>query len=367
MSGHRWGVFLSIINIHSILRDYTIHIGPVGDFLNQMLSLEHKVFLVDENVWQYHFNGVLNGLPQTEIVILPALEERKTLEGAQEVYEHILSRSAKRNMTLITIGGGILQDVTGFAASTIYRGVSWFFIPTTLLAQADSCIGGKTSLNYKGYKNLIGSFYPPIAVWIDPYFLGTLQTQDFYSGLGEVIKLHIMGGEPKIQQILKEYDAICNRDITTLESAIQTSLEIKRGYIIDDEFDLGKRNMLNYGHCFGHALESVTNFRISHGQAVVVGMILANNIARKRHLLSEKRCQFIEEKLLMPTLQTKILPGDFQSDLIIKAMMKDKKRTGSGLVLVMINDSDEMVRVDNLEEYEVQEALEVLGMKVIHP
>jgi len=366
MPGDRWGIFLSIINIHSSLRDYKVHIGSVSDYLKELLSLEHKIFLVDENVWQYHSNGILNELPKTEMVILPALEERKTLEGAQEIYDYILGKSAKRNMTLITIGGGSFQDVTRFAASTLYRGVNWFFIPTTLLAQADSCIGGKTSLNYKGYKNLIGSFYPPMTVWIDPYFLGTLQTQDFFSGLGEVVKLHIMGGEPKIQQILKEYDSISNRDITTLTSAIQTSLEIKRGYIIDDEFDLGKRNMLNYGHCFGHALESVSNFRISHGQAVVVGMILANYIAGKRHLLSEKRCQFIEEKLLMPTLKTKILPGDFQSDLIIKAMMKDKKRTGSGLVLVMINDSDEMVRVDNLEEYEVREALEVLGKKVIH-
>jgi 3-dehydroquinate synthase len=357
---------LSIINIHSSLRDYMIHIGSVNDFLKELLSLEHKIFLVDENAWQYHSHGILNELPSTEIVILPALEERKTLAGAQEIYEYVLSRSAKRNMTLITIGGGILQDVTGFAASTLYRGVNWFFIPTTLLAQADSCIGGKTSLNYRGYKNLVGSFYPPMAIWIDPYFLGTLQTQDFYSGLGEVVKLHIMGGESRIQEILKEYDSICKRDITTLKGVIQTSLEIKRGYIIDDEFDLGKRNMLNYGHCFGHALESVSDFRISHGQAVVVGMILANNIASKRHLLSEKRCQFIEEELLMPTLQTKILPGDFQSNLIIKAMMKDKKRTGSGLVLVMINDSDEMIRVDNLEEYEVQEALEVLGKKVIH-
>lgn len=357
---------MSVINIQSSLRDYDIHIGSASDYLEQLCCLEHKTFLVDENVWQYHSDGILSELPRTETVILPALEERKTLEGAQEVYEHILSRSAKRNMTLITIGGGILQDVTGFAASTLYRGVNWLFIPTTLLAQADSCIGGKTSLNYKGYKNLIGTFYPPMAVWIDPYFLGTLETQDFYSGLGEVIKLHIMGGESKIQRLLKEYNSICKRDAIPLKNAIQTSLEIKRDYIIDDEFDLGRRNMLNYGHCFGHALESVSNFRISHGQAVLVGVILANHVASKRQLLSERRCQFIEEKLLLPSLQTKIQPDDFQSDLIIGAMMKDKKRTGSGLVLVMINDSDEMIRVDNLEEYEVQKSLEVIGGKVLH-
>jgi 3-dehydroquinate synthase len=357
---------LSVINIHSRLRDYPIHIGSAGDFLKELLSLEHKIFLVDENVWRFHFNGILSELPATEIVILHALEGLKTLEGVQEIYENLLGRSAKRNMTLVTIGGGILQDVTGFAASTLYRGVKWFFVPTTLLAQADSCIGGKTSLNYQGYKNIIGSFYPPAAVWVDPYFLGTLQPQDFYSGLGEVVKLHIMGGESRIQELLKAYDSIREKDMTTLKSVIQTSLEIKRDYIIDDEFDLGRRNMLNYGHCFGHALESVSNFRITHGQAVVAGMMLANHIASQRHLLSEKRRQFIEEELLMPTLQTEILPGDFQSDLIIQAMMQDKKRTGNGLVLVMIKDADEMVRVDNLEEREVRQALEATGKKVIH-
>ena len=356
---------MPVINIHSILRDYRVNIGPAGDFLEELLSLEHKTFLVDENLWRHHSQGILRGLTPAETTILPALEERKTLEGVKEIYDGILGRSAKRNLTLVTIGGGILQDVTGFAASTIYRGVKWFFMPTTLLAQADSCIGGKTSLNYKGYKNLVGSFYPPMAVWIDPYFLGTLKTQDFYSGLGEVVKLHIMGGELKIRQLLKDFDSIRNRDVNALQGAIQTSLEIKKTYITDDEFDQGKRNMLNYGHCFGHALESVTDFRIPHGQAVVIGMILANIIASKRHLLSEERNRFMENKLLLPTLQTKILPGDLQPDLVIKAMMQDKKRTGSGLVLVMIDDADEMVRVDNLEEREAREALDLFGEKVM--
>jgi 3-dehydroquinate synthase len=357
---------LSLISVHSSLRDYAVHIGAAGDFLQELVSLEHKVFLVDENVWRYHFNGLLSQLTPSEVVILPSREERKTLEGVQEIYERLLDMSARRNMALITIGGGILQDVTGFAASTLYRGVKWFFMPTTLLAQADSCIGGKTSLNYKGYKNLIGTFYPPAAVWIDPHFLGTLSTQDFYSGLGEVVKLHIMGGEPRMEEIRKEYDSICERDVTTLKNAIQASLEIKIDYITEDEFDMGKRNMLNYGHCFGHAIESVSNFRISHGQAVVIGMMLANNIASKRHLLSEKRCRFIEQELLMPTLRTEIRPGDFQPELIIKAMMRDKKRTGNDLVLVMISDAGEMVRVDNLAEREVREALETTGKKVIH-
>ena len=113
----------------------------------------------------------------SDIILFPVQEEVKTLESVEGIYDQLLLRSAKRNLTLITIGGGILQDITGFVASTLYRGINWILIPTTLLAQADSCIGSKTSLNYKGFKNLIGSFYPPKKVWIDPYFLGTLQTQ----------------------------------------------------------------------------------------------------------------------------------------------------------------------------------------------
>ena len=134
--------------------------------------------------------------------MLPVREERKTLETVQELYGHFLGRSAKRNMTLISIGGGILQDISGFAASTLYRGINWVFVPTTLLAQADSCIGSKTSLNYQGYKNLLGTFYPPNEVYIYMPFLATQAELDFYSGLGEVVKLHLMGGAERTRELI---------------------------------------------------------------------------------------------------------------------------------------------------------------------
>ena len=349
---------MPVIKIKSNLRDYEAHIGPVYDFVKYLVGLEHKAFVVDENVWRYYAGNILSTLPEIETIIFPAMEQQKTLEGVQQIYEHLLKRSAKRNLTLITIGGGILQDVTGFAASTLYRGINWIFLPTTLLAQADSCIGSKTSLNYRGYKNLIGSFFPPSTVWIDPSFLRTLQTQDFYSGLGEVVKLHIMGGEEKIQQLLGAYDSICAMDMAALQHAIQTSLEIKIDYITDDEFDLGRRNMLNYGHCIGHALESVSDFRISHGQAVIVGMILANYIAQYRGILSEEKRRFIEKTLLIPSLKTELQQADLRVDAIIEAMGKDKKRTGSGLALIMLTDANEMVRVNDLEAQEVRSAVQ---------
>jgi 3-dehydroquinate synthase len=354
-----------VIKVKSNLRDYEVHVGPAQEFVNHLANLEHKFFVVDEKVWHHYADSILGALPRSETVTFAALEERKTLEGVREIYEHLLGRSAKRNLTLITIGGGILQDVTGFAASTLYRGINWIYIPTTLLAQADSCIGSKTSLNYGRYKNLIGSFYPPSTIWIDPSFLKTLQTQDFYSGLGEVVKLHIMTGEQGTRELLSAYDSICAMNMAALQHAIQMSLEIKIDYITDDEFDRGRRNMLNYGHCIGHALESVTDFRIPHGQAVVEGMILANRIAQRRGLLSEEKRRFTEERLLRPTLNVRVQPTDLQPAAIVEAMGKDKKRTGSGLALIMITDAGEMVRVNNLEAQEVQYALEELERTVI--
>ena len=339
--------------------------GPAHDFVTDLAALEHKAFVVDENVWRYYADGILRPLPRSETIAFQALEDRKTLQGVQEIYDWLLERSARRNLTLITIGGGILQDVTGFVASTLYRGIDWIYLPTTLLAQADSCIGSKTSLNYRGYKNLVGSFYPPSKVWIDTSFLRTLQKQDFYSGLGEIAKLHIMKGEEGIQQMLSAYNSICAMDTAALQVAIQTSLEIKVGYITDDEFDHGRRNMLNYGHCIGHAIESVSGFRIPHGQAVVIGMILANRIAQHRGGLSETKCRFIEQRLLTPLLRTPVERADLEPEALIQAMGRDKKRTGKGLALVMLTDTGDMVRVTDLEAQEVRNVLrEVQGSLV---
>jgi 3-dehydroquinate synthase len=167
-----------------------------------------------------------------------------------------------------------------------------------------------------------------------------------------------MAGEEKIREYLDGRDSICAMDPGALQRAIQTSLEIKIGYITDDEFDRGRRNMLNYGHCIGHALESVSDFRIPHGQAVVVGMMLANRVAQQRGILSEQKRRHIETSLLVPSLKVSIRPADLQPAALIDAMGKDKKRTGSGLALIMLNDAGEMVRSNDVEGLEIRHALE---------
>lgn len=344
-------------SVHSNIRDYSVTIQPKPDFIGELAHLPRTCFVVDENVWDLYAHTLLKDLPREEVVILPINEDRKSLETVQELYDHLVTLTAKRNLTLVSFGGGILQDITGFTASTIYRGINWLYIPTTLLAQADSCIGSKTSLNYGGYKNLIGTFYPPLQIYIYTPFLKTQLDADFYSGFGEVIKLHLMGGEKQFRDLAQHTQAILSRDPDALLTAIQSSLAVKLSYMAGDEFDTGRRNLLNYGHDFGHALESTSNFAIPHGQAVIFGMLAANLVAKNRGLLDPEVDADISNNLLIPSLKAIPSSESIQPEIMIEAMKRDKKRTGDLLALIMMQNNYEFTRVNDLTPNEVTSAL----------
>ena len=348
---------MSVIAIHSNLRDYTVHFHDDDSFIEGFTRFPQRLFVIDENVWKLHGTGCLAALADSERIIFPVSEERKNLGGVMELYDCLMECSSKKNMTLISIGGGIIQDITGFVASTLYRGLNWVFVPTTLLAQADSCIGSKTSLNYKRFKNLIGTFYPPSEVHIFSEFLQTLENSDFFSGMGEVAKLHIMGGIETISAFTETLPDLLKRDDLVILSAIRLSLAVKLSYIEGDEFDTGRRNLLNYGHCFGHALETVSSYVIPHGQAVVVGMLVANRVAVKRGILSEDVAQRFAEKFLSLLLDCKLDLSLYSIDELITAMRQDKKRIGDGLVIVMVTDAIEMVKVDDVTSEEIEVAV----------
>jgi 3-dehydroquinate synthase len=184
-----------------------------------------------------------------------------------------------------------------------------------------------------------------------------LQDIDYYSGLGEVVKLHIMGGEKRVSSILAMLPQIIAKETNALESMVYDSLCIKKSYIEGDEFDSGRRNLLNYGHCFGHALETTSNFAIPHGQAVVLGMLLANTVAKHRGLLSHKMESSIAQDLLLPTLTMKPKREYLDANATITAMKRDKKRTGEGLPLVMLNDGYSMIRVGDVSISEAEKVL----------
>lgn len=361
-------MYIKKIPIKSKLRDYCVYFVDKPDFISKLKSTKNSLFIVDTNVWDHHKDDSLKALDTSDLFLLPISEERKILKTIEEIYDYAIAKTPKKNLTVVSIGGGITQDITGFFASTLYRGVNWIFVPTTLLAQADSCVGGKTSLNYKNYKNLIGTFYPPFEIYIYPHFLETQDNKNYLSGLGEVAKLCLIGGEKHTQYLVIIMQKLLNRDSTLLLEAVQTALYIKKSYIEEDEFDTGRRNMLNYGHCMGHALESATDFAVSHGQAVVFGMLFANIVAQERGILSAEKARFFAEKILIPILGTSLKDIEFDKNMIIQAMKQDKKRTGAGLALVMIQDNYEMIRINDLAEKEAFEALVKLEkiLKNIH-
>jgi len=356
---------MQVIKIKSNVRDYTVSFPDNADFIGGLASKRDSIFVIDSNVWSHHGNGCLKSIAKSDIVVFPVSEDSKNLASVEELYDRFMDRAAKKNMTLISIGGGILQDITGFAATTLYRGINWIFLPTTLLAQADSCIGSKTSLNYKRFKNIVGTFYPPSEVHIYAPFLTTLEEVDFFSGLGEVVKLHIMGGEKTTQELIELLPRIIKRDTQALMTVVRNSLGIKQSYMEGDEFDIGKRNLLNFGHCFGHALETVSRYEIPHGQAVVIGMVFANIAARNRGLLSEKTSDYLMQRLLVNSIATRGTPSDYAFAPILDAMKKDKKRIGQGLVVVMMKDDYSFEKVTDFSEQELQAALEELKKTVV--
>lgn len=346
---------MNTISIKSNLKDYTAYFENDAGFIKRLAELNNSVYVIDENVYRLHKDGCLKDIPKDRLIELEISEERKNMDTVCDLYEKIMQFAPRKNLNLISIGGGITQDLTGFVASSLYRGVNWIFIPTTLLAQVDSCIGAKTSLNFKHFKNLVGTFYPPSEIYIFPDFLKTLTREDFYSGVGEMAKLHLMNGEDDTKKFIEDLPLIDKLDSKTLLARTQNCLKIKKSYIEDDEFDTGKRNMLNYGHCFGHAIESSTDFAISHGQAVVVGMILANKEAVKLGILKPETEKYIRENVLAPVLVVKV--PEIDVDKTVAAMGQDKKNLGKGLALVMLKDGYEMVKITDMKPETAKELL----------
>lgn len=344
------------LRIHSRLRDYDVEFDDSDDWARQLAGADRTFVVVDENVLRLHGEGVLAPFEHASIIVLPVSEERKVFGTVAELCNKAISRAAKRNCLVVSIGGGITQDVTGFMASTLYRGVRWVYVPTTLLAMADSCIGGKTSLNLGSHKNLLGTIYPPDRVIVHTPFVATLPDADFASGVGEAVKLHMLGGSVTAGDARDALPALMAREPATVRRVTRTSLEIKRSFIEEDEFDRGRRNFLNFGHCFGHALETATDFAVPHGLAVVVGMRLADQVALRRGLLAGDgavaRCRTLYEPVMPSWPRVEQVRA-----AVVDAMGYDKKRTGSGLAVVVLGDGLQPVQLGDVTTEEAHAAL----------
>jgi 3-dehydroquinate synthase len=300
-------------------------------------------FLIDANVARLYGAELGTILKHPNVALIDATEENKSIERVIPVIEQLVANKARRDHVLVAIGGGIIQDITCFIASTLLRGMAWKFVPTTLLAQADSCIGSKSSINLGPTKNILGTFNPPNEIFVCPAFLDTLNHKDVLSGIGEILKVHAIEGKATFDRIAGDYDALLS-DRTTLLRYIGDALRIKQKFIEIDEFDRGIRNIFNYGHSFGHAIESATDFAVPHGIAVTMGMDMANRIAALRGLLPEvhyHRMHGVLRKNYADYAKTAI-----PVDALLAALMKDKKNTATQLVLIFpLGDEAKIERV----------------------
>ncbi len=342
--------------IKSKLKDYEVIFSNNFDFMKEVKETPNKLLIIDKNVYELYKDKLFSEIEDEDIFLIEALETNKNIDSVLKICERMTKIKAKRNATIISFGGGIVQDVTGFAANIMYRGVNWTFIPTTLLAQADSCIGSKTSLNYISYKNLLGTFFPPDKIYIDLQFVYTLTNRDFNSGVGEIVKFNTMNGESNYSELKGSIDKLLERDLKTLEYFVEKSLKFKQTLIEEDEFDHGNRLLLNYGHTFGHAVESITDYEVPHGQAIVIGMLIANKISKNRNLISEKQVKDIEE-LCLRVLNVKVDEKCFNLEKVSPAIKNDKKRLGNGLSAILLDGDYQLRRVHDIEISELEAAL----------
>ena len=318
--------------VKSIIHDYKVQfINELEDTINQEL-IEGDYIIIDNNVKHLYSAQLSDTLNNYQNIGIDANEQQKSYQGIIPIIQELIENGFRKNHRLIAIGGGITQDITAFISSIMYRGVKWVFFPTTLLAQGDSCIGSKTSINFGNFKNQVGGFYPPNKIFIYPSFIDTLTKEAMKSGMGEMLHYFIVSGEKDFLLYRDTYQkAYTDKDV--LSKIIVRSLEIKKQYIEVDEFDQNVRQVFNYGHSFGHAIESLTQYRIPHGIAVSFGMDMANYISVKLGFISEEVRNDIRK--VVETIWEGFTITDIDLGVFQKALSKDKKNVGSKLGLIL--------------------------------
>ena len=334
------------VNIKSENKSYPIFIESctVSALKEQILSfLNGKNFLVVISEKVEKLYGKELGFDKSQKFVLKDGEKEKNFKNYKRILEKALKMKFTRNDAIIAVGGGVVGDMAGFAASTYMRGIGYIQVPTTLLACVDSSVGGKTAIDTNYGKNLVGSFYQPDVVFINPRFLKTLDDRQFKSGLGEVVKYAFIekscrcGEDLNLTNFLSEKTSdILNRDEKTLSKLIEICLKLKISVVEKDETESGLRKILNFGHTYGHAIEKITNYKkYTHGEAVVEGMKFAFNLAVKRNLI-DKNYKFFADDVIKK-FNFREIP-QFNPEKMIELMQMDKKATSKHIVFVLPTD-----------------------------
>lgn len=347
--------------------DYPILIGDhllqtLGPKLAQLAPQRRAIIVSSPRIWTLHGKQLRAAIPGAPHILVPDGERAKRLSTVAKLYDQLVAAKADRQTLLIVMGGGVLGDLAGFAAASFLRGLPLVHIPTTLVAQVDSAIGGKVGVNHPLGKNLIGAFYPPLAVFSDPSLLRTLSPREFRAGLYEVIKYGVIDSPQLFEQLETQLDAILARDPATLVTMVAACARIKARVVTVDELETGERRILNFGHTAGHALEAITSYRrFRHGEAVGWGMLAAAELARARGALSEDaaaRLRTLIQRLgALPTV------ADLSAKACVAATARDKKVIQGTLHFVLPVAIGKTDIVTDVERDELVRALRGIGLR----
>lgn len=356
------------IKVKSSKHDYEILIGKkilgkAGELIKK-LPFDGKVFiLTQKNVAKHYLNDVERSLKkegfQTVSYFAPDGEKAKSPEELVKVFAALLKGGFERRDMLLALGGGVIGDLGGFAASTYLRGIKFVNVATTLLAQVDSAIGGKTAVNLKEGKNLAGTFYPPLMVLSDVATLKTLPERELKASLAEVVKYGVIR-DPQLFRLLEEnVDKIARHDLKIYEEMVRRSSQIKATVVTRDEFEtLGERMILNYGHTFGHAFEGAGSFKaLLHGEAVGVGMHCAAILAEQMNLVKAPFCERQAKLLKKLGLPIKLSKSKFEIKSVMTAMMHDKKKRAGKIRFILPTRLGKVEAVDKIEMKDIQQLI----------
>ncbi len=345
-------------------RSYPIYIGQgllgQGDLIRPHIRGRQAMIVSNETVAPLYLETVrkaLEGLQLAE-VILPDGERYKNLETLNLIYDQLLGENFDRSCTLIALGGGVVGDMTGFAAATYQRGVDFIQIPTTLLAQVDSSVGGKTGVNHPLGKNMIGAFHQPNCVIADTDTLDTLDDRELSAGLAEVIKYALLGDAEFCDWLEDNMQALLERDPDKLAYAIERSCRDKAAIVAADEKEAGQRALLNLGHTFGHAIETGMGYgQWLHGEAVATGMIMAAELSKRLGWISEAELHRIENLIGKAGLPTRA-PASLTSERFLELMARDKKALAGQIRLVLLKRIGEAVVTTDYRPQDLRAALD---------
>jgi 3-dehydroquinate synthase len=365
------------------MKGITVDLGPhsypiyvESDSLKSIgkLAKEHHLgqkvaIITDVNVAKYYREEVETCLQDEEFqvlgFILPAGEQTKSLKMADYLYEKLIEANFDRNSVIVSLGGGVIGDLAGFVASTFMRGIAFIQIPTTLLAQTDSSVGGKVGINHRLGKNLIGAFHQPKFVLIDPEVLKTLPQREIWSGLAEIVKYALIS-DSEFFDFLEDSlnDLVLLKNMESVEMVIEHCCSIKANVVNQDEKESGLRRILNFGHTFGHAFEALTDYAVlRHGEAIALGMRGITWLCKENQLLNEEEYNRIDN--LLQRLRLPETVPDFSPKDVLKKMYHDKKVLDGVLNLVLLEGLGKPVIRKDITEDAILAALEFLRKQIL--